>query len=98
MRIKISDIKGSYDFQKANSAILAALTLERKPNPLATLVQNPKGQAGLEKPLPASPERFRVTIVALRSKPLDSDNHVAGCKGLRDIIADWIGTDDKDTD
>lgn len=35
-----------------------------------------------------------VTIIACRRRVLDSDNHVAGCKPLRDIISRSLATDD----
>lgn len=38
----------------------------------------------------------RVTLVNFRRRILDDDNYRAGCKGLRDAIARWLGLDDNE--
>jgi len=37
-----------------------------------------------------------VTITRVAPRMLDSDNAVAGCKGVRDEIAAWLGINDND--
>lgn len=39
---------------------------------------------------------LRVSLVAYRSRRLDSDNLIAGLKATRDAIARWFGLDDAD--
>ena len=35
-----------------------------------------------------------VTLTRIAPRPLDSDNCIAGMKGARDGVADWLGADD----
>lgn len=37
-----------------------------------------------------------VTLTRIAPRTLDDDNHVAGCKGVRDAIAFLLGADDAD--
>lgn len=37
-----------------------------------------------------------VTITRIAPRLLDDDNAIAGCKNVRDGIADWLGRDDGD--
>ena len=46
-------------------------------------------------PLPAGPP-WRVTVVRVGPRKLDSDNLTASAKHLRDALARWLGVDDGD--
>jgi hypothetical protein len=67
--------------------------------------KEPKDQGGVAKRLakPVRPGRaaagkarpvVRVTITSYRRRLLDDDNLTAGCKGLRDAVAESLGVDD----
>lgn len=65
---------------------------ERKHNPASALVgQRPDQQSG------AGGLAVRVDLVGCRARKLDDDNFTAGCKPLRDAIANTLGLDDGDT-
>lgn len=53
-----------------------------------------KGRAGL---VVSGPD-VRVTIILFSRKELDSDNLKAAYKELRDVIAKWLGRDDRDSE
>ena len=40
---------------------------------------------------------LRITIIGFQRRIFDSDNFITGCKPLRDAIARWLETDDKDS-
>lgn len=40
--------------------------------------------------------RIAITLIVIRSRLLDDDNSIVGCKSLRDAVAEWIGLDDGD--
>lgn len=46
--------------------------------------------------VPAHPLPCAVTITRIAPRTLDSDNLAAGCKGVRDGIADRLGVKDND--
>lgn len=62
---------------------------KREPNPVPALVKDAPAKQ-------ASGCRVVVRIVSFTGRPLDSDNHQAGCKHLRDTIARTLGIDDGD--
>lgn len=84
----------SDDFKKLNPHLfgmggLAANQPEQKARPaLGQKQQRPPSRSG--------GVAYRVTIIACRSRLLDSDNHIGGCKPLRDAIACWLRCDDSD--
>jgi hypothetical protein len=84
----------SKSFQRLNphlfpGAVGAVGAAERKPDPRPALDRKParghksKGAVAVV-----------VSIITCRHRELDSDNHVAGCKALRDAIARSLAIDD----
>lgn len=60
-----------------------------------------KPKAALDRPAPAAEKRkagpgWRVAITAHVGKQWDGDNLQAGCKQVRDGIAEFLGVDDND--
>lgn len=47
-------------------------------------------------PQKGRPRRLAISLIGLRRRTLDDDNHVGACKHLRDAIAASLGIDDGD--
>lgn len=85
--------------QQLNADVLTlGANRSRKPKQDAgqALEQTRQGQGEREDCLVHRGKRVRVTLVAFRSRQLDSDNLIGGLKPLRDAIACYLGIDDAD--
>lgn len=84
----------SDDFKRRNPTLypLGALApAKREPSQKPALEQKPRARQGSKGGLV-----IRCSIIAFRHRLLDDDNHVAGCKPLRDAVARMFGLDDAD--
>ena len=82
----------SPSFIARNCALFGGMvSAERKPDPVQTLVRRTKAKPGGKRGVVVC-----VTLIALRTRCLDSDNLVSGFKKLRDCIAISLGVDDGD--
>lgn len=70
---------------------------KREPRQVAPLeykaLGEKQGGRGMETSTPRKP---CIAFVVYRRRLVDTDNLVASCKGLRDSISEWLGTDDAD--
>lgn len=84
----------SESFKRRNPALYPMGGLapaKREPSQKPALEQKPRARQGSKGGLV-----IRCAIITFRHRLLDDDNHVAGCKPLRDAVARMFGLDDAD--
>lgn len=83
-----------YEVKSLNRTRYQHWTVARKHIEAAKLAWACVGDFGIE--WINDPPILPVKIISFRSRILDSDNYISGCKGLRDAIAKSLGMDDSD--
>jgi predicted Fe-S protein YdhL (DUF1289 family) len=88
---------GSETFRKLNPHLFSLGPLPGpvgKQDSAPALDGKPRRGTKSQDSLAGSRPEFRVCIISCRFRIQDGDNNGAGCKALRDVIAQWLGLDD----